>query len=403
MVNIFRYFYVTFGETVENQIEFEIQDMLLEQVDETFIADTLIRRWSSLQNNDGNSHAIVQFLIQCGFYASLCDQMAQRLLKYQELPWQDAVYILRKFDPYIDQEVVDLSFHGLREARQLHLLAFMSHNEDLLNMSVENNWADQLKKVQKYLVELWGDISRQNISPEVILSEISQSYSNPFDHLTTSENVENEQDTTAQNKEINSNIESHTKNVKEPNKVPQNNIQKLQLTLRFKEEFLAHQIFEQVEVEFQTILEKAKKEILPAFFTQAKAQPYYAYDLAVSLFMMGAYKETLQSLDQHDKYFATSKKGLNNRSSDFLKLEVYDAHKCYLELLAHIDKMFLKYVDEDPDIILSLLYFKAKAFWGLNKNEDAIKLMSEIVKKQSDFRCADLMLSKWKKLCDYVS
>ena len=408
---------------MNNQIELEIQDMLLDKTEETFIADTLIRRWSSIPHNDSNSHAIAQFLIQCRFYASLCDQMAQRLLKYQELPWQDAAYILKKFESHIDQEVVDLFFCGLEEMRQLQLLSFMSHNESFLDVHLENNWTDQLKKVQAYLTELWGEISRKEIPPEVTLSQIFQTKTQQVDVIPeTRDDETNDRDNQVTDmktikvpdKELQSTqIMTHTKETiktkkqkimkvtdDKVKKVSQNKTQ-IELGPRLKEELLIHSIFRQVEEEFEDILKRAKKEILPSFLVQAKMQPYHAYDLAVSLFMMGVYKETLQSLNQYDKYFTSlkpSKKNATNRASDSLKLELYSAHKCYLELLEHVDKMLKQYINEDPDIILSLIYFKAKAFWGLNKNNEAIELMSEIVRQKPEFRCADLILSKWKEL-----
>ena len=418
------------GETLDNQIELEIQDMLLSETEETFIADTLIRRWSSIQHNDNNSHAIVQFLIQCRFYASLCDHVAQRLLKYQEIPWQDIAYILRKFDSYIDQEVVDLFFFGLQEIRQLQLLSFMSHNENFINVHVENDWEDQLKNVQSYLAELWGDLSRKENTSQIAASEISQAKTlhvnidsetyndqtyNKNNQLTDVKTINVQEE--LQNAQVGTfithikektkideeyeNEEIETTSLKTDEKAKEISQNKTQLELgpRLKEELLIHHIFQQVEDEFQGVLKKAEKEVLPSFLIQAKQQPHYAYDLAVSLFMMGVYKETLQSLDQYDKYFISSKSSnLNNRSSDSLKLELYSVHKYYLELLKHVDKMLKKYINEDPDIILSLIYFKAKALWGLNKNYEAIELMSEIVKQKPHFRCADLILSKWKEL-----
>ena len=403
---------------MHNQIETEIQDMLLSDTEETFIADTLIRRWSSISYNDDNSHAIAQFLIQCRFYASLCEQMSQRLLKYQELPWQDTAYILKKFDSYIDQEIVDLFFCGLEEIRQLQLLSFMSHNEDLLDVHLENDWVDPLKKVQVHLAELWGDISRKETPLEATVSQVSQSktlqadlgqeiYNNEtnYDQFTDIEtvNIQEQLQTQVitQTKEITR--EKHEIDIEKKKELEAYRVKKTQIELdpSLKEELLIHRIFQQIEDEFQNILEKAKKEVLPSFLIQAKMQPYHAYDLAVSLFMMGVYKEALESLDQYDKYSTSldsAKKTLNNKSSDSLKLEIYSTHKCYLELLQHVNKMLKQYINEDPDIILSLLYFKAKAFWGLNKNREAIKLMSEIVKQKPQFRCADLILSKWKEL-----
>ncbi len=406
---------------MDNQIEIEIQDMLLSETEETFIADTLIRRWSSIQHNDSNAHAIAQFLIQCRFYASLCDHVAQRLLKYQEIPWQDIGYVLKKFDSYIDQEVVDLFFFGLEEIRQLQLLSFMCHNESLLDAHIENNWTDQLKDVQSHLTELWGGISRKKVASEMTASQISQAKTlqvnitdtyyndqaydktNQITDIKTINNVQEELQDTQMGAQVTTNEKYEDEEIDENEKVKnisQNKTQ-IELGLRLKEEFLIHRIFQQVEDEFQSVLKKAKKEVLPSFLVQARTQPYYAYDLAVSLFMMGVYEETLQSLEQYDKYFISSKssrKNSNNKYSDSLKLELYSAHKYYLELLEHVDKMLKQYMNEDPDIILSLIYFKAKALWGLNKNHEAIELMSEIVKQKPHFRCADLILSKWKEL-----
>ena len=383
------------GGIVDNQIEIEIQDMLLSETEETFIADTLIRRWSSIQHNDNNAHAIAQFLIHCSFYASLCDHVAQRLLKYQEIPWQDIAYILKKFDSYIDQEVVNLFFFGLQEIRQLQLLSFMSHNESFLDVHIENNWTDQLKNVQSYLTELWGDEPKKETTSEITAAQIAQAKTlqvnitpetyndqtynknNQITDIKTIMDIQEElQDTQAiahtkagtQTKYERDEYEeieaTKLKIAEKAKKIPQNKIQ-IELGPRLKEELLIHSIFQQVENEFQDVLKKAKNEILPSFLVQAKMQPHYAYDLAVSLFMMGVYKETLQSLEHYDKYFISSKSSsLNNRSSDSLKLELYSAHKYYLELLEHVDEMLKQYMNEDPDIILSLIYFKAKALWG---------------------------------------
>ena len=409
---------------MHNQIEVEIQDLLLSETEETFIADTLIRRWSSIAYNDDNSHAIAQFLIQCRFYASLCDQMAQRLLKYQELPWQDTVYILKKFDSYIDQEVIDLFFCGLEEIRQLQLLPFMIYEESFLDVHLENDWKGPLKKIQTHLTELWGDISRKKIPLGATMSQVFQTKTlraglNTYNDETNREDVQvtDMETLNIQNTQMNTQVITQTKEVTktknemEFEKIEEMNVGKMKkidqdrtqigLGPRLKEELLIHRIFQQVEKEFQIMLEKAKKEILPSFLIQAKIQPWYAYDLAVSLFMMGVYKEALQSLEQYEKHLVSlnsPKKRSNNISSDSLRLEIYSTHKCYLELLEHVDKMFEKYINEDPDIILSLLYFKAEAFWGLNKNHEAIALMSDIVEQKPQFRCADLILSKWKEL-----
>ncbi len=370
-------------------LEFKIQDMLLTGTDEMFIADTLIREWSSNTYNDLQSHTVCQFLIQCGFYASLCNQIAQRVLKRQEVPLQDVAYILKKFDTYIDQESVDLLFQGLEESCQNELLAFMSHDEDLLNESIENNWRGHLKKIQKHLIEKWRGVSKTEKKPPKKTerkTEKKQTYIKHTHSLDTSQSQEaSDQITTSQ--AILEEAE-YKDTPSESHFVP---------SVKSQEEFLINRIFQQVESEFQETLSKAQKEIIPSILKQAQQIPHLAYDLAVSLFVMGAYQEALNVLNQYEsRCHDLSMTSL--KSIDFLKLEVYSAHKCYLELLEHIDNLSEKYMDENPDVLLSLMYFKAKALWGLNKNNEAIELMSEIVKQQPDFKSADLTLSQWKEV-----
>ena len=378
-----------------SQVEYDAQDMLMEGTDPLFIADELIRRWHTTVLDEVEAHAVCQFLMQSGFYASLFDQMALKILKNQSLPWSDVAYMLKKFDAYIDQDVIDLFFQWLEDNEKLHLLAFMSHKETFLEANSENDWSKHIKKVQEHLTQIWGDIQRQQIQPVDLTSsdaieeaiELLQETPQSVPKKPQSPRKKKPAKKLAKKKSIKKKKTSSTS--LQPQKLSQKSMdKKFKTDLKLQQESLIHRIFKQVELESQSLLKQARKEILPDFIKQAKAQPHYAYDLAVSLFVMGAYKEALRILDQHFKSF--------NRPVDFLKLEIYCDHHHYLKLLQQIDQMSKHYFDEDPDTILSLLYFRAKALWGLNKNSEAIDLMSEIVRQQSHFRCADLILSKWR-------
>lgn len=370
-----------------SSIEFDIQDMLLNGTQPAFVADELLKRWSLESLNEQDIHTICQFLIQCGFYASLCDHLAQQILKSQTLSWSNITYILKKFDAYIDQEVVDVLFKTVEDLNIMHLLAFMSHNENFLSPSSENNWTPHIKKVQDHLSQIWGDIKveksnfveeTKNAGPldDHPVSEIQKSKALHPDEIS-------KKDVPSQKT-----LNLHQHHPETSSKVFKDKMKNLDPKLQ--QESLIHRVFKKCEAESQDLLKTAGQEILPAFVKQAHKSPHYAYDLAIGLFVMEAYPTALCILDQHFASF--------HKAVDFLKLEIYSSCQNHLKLLEQIDKMSEKYVDEDPETILSLIYFKAKALWGLNKNHEAIALMSEVVKQQSDFRCANLTLSHWREV-----
>ena len=132
-------------------------------------------------------------------------------------------------------------------------------------------------------------------------------------------------------------------------------------------------------------LEEIRKSMILAITRSAEQHPKAVYDLAVCLYTMDAYHEALSILCKVD-----------NKASDFLKLDIYYNSGQYEKALSCTNILFEKYAS-DFEVVLGVRYTRAKCLWELNKKEEAKELLSEIVSHGADFRDVQSLLFEWNK------
>ena len=131
--------------------------------------------------------------------------------------------------------------------------------------------------------------------------------------------------------------------------------------------------------------ERSDGSLSLAILSTVKKYPNSAYDLAICLYTMDAYKESLSILNT-----------LDSKASHFLKLEAYYEDGQYIDALSHTDVLLEKYAI-DSEAILTVIYTRAKCLWALGKKCKARSLMSEIISQNPDFRDAQSLLFRWNK------
>ena len=113
--------------------------------------------------------------------------------------------------------------------------------------------------------------------------------------------------------------------------------------------------------------------------------PIMAQDYALLFFWMGGYEQALRCIEQMPE--DSSRWWLHVeilfRSRDFVSL---------LELLRSLEPL----VAQNPDATLSIVYWKALAYWNLREKAIAIGTMESLVARDPDYRACHSILNRWK-------
>ena len=81
---------------------------------------------------------------------------------------------------------------------------------------------------------------------------------------------------------------------------------------------------------------------------------------------------------------------------DWLMAESYLRARRFVELLNHIAFLEAKYV-HDPEITFAALYLRAQALWGMEQKYSAMEMMESLLAARPKYRSAHALLDEWKE------
>ncbi|MGE3975891.1 MAG: hypothetical protein AB7F59_15305 [Bdellovibrionales bacterium] len=130
-----------------------------------------------------------------------------------------------------------------------------------------------------------------------------------------------------------------------------------------------------------------RERIAQLFLEKAKQTPQQAYEMAVSLYLMGLSEEALLLLPLCQP----------EDSLAWFEIELLIECKKYLEALEKIE--YLEKTVKDFTIIeVPVLYLKAFVAKGLKQHALALELIKKVVHLQPDYKSASSILYDWKEL-----
>ena len=121
------------------------------------------------------------------------------------------------------------------------------------------------------------------------------------------------------------------------------------------------------------------------WFEMGQKEPDLKFDFALALFWMGAYKDSANLLRQLP----------SSPSRDWLLVETLFRGREFVDLLDLL-KILESTYSQDPQALLTVVYFRAQSLWELGETVGALESMESLVISEPQFRAAHFLLNRWK-------
>lgn len=345
-----------------NQIELKIREYLLAEIPSKECAAKLIEDWSENASSSKTSkdnlralEVLCYFCIQVGAFDDLFPLLAKELKDDVDFPWGHFSEALFLFNPVAAKKLRSFILEG----------------------ATEQGMMDHLGKSEK--VDNWEDFSSRRAARlagfqyqwDQKISELKSQI-----ELCASQNLDDEEERLilklgllAPNEPmlINRSKQISKRKIQSAIQNDRPKSQKKSVFVPPRKETMTPE----VQVVFDQLVESMKDA--------AKSNPNLLPDFSIAMLMMN---EPERSLDF-----------IPDNIVNFLKIEILlKAHK-NVSVLELLDQYELEHPDLDP---FDIAYYKAQAYWGLNRKKEAIEMMSSICKVKPDFRLADSILEDWR-------
>ncbi len=342
-------------------IEIEIQSLLNDLGDAGLVADELLRRWERNIYNPQQQFTLAQFLLHCGFYASLFQQIERLLLEERYLPWAQFAEALGRSRILPSSIELKAIAEGLQAQDALDEI-LLSRQVDrwdplFLQRREERRVCIQLEYAAKKisLHERLDYVRSQRMLEEErrILEQLNAIF--PGDQEVQKAEAEYQErwarDVVARNTNVMTDVSE-------------------EMAIRLTE----------LTPETKSIKELFVKQALRA----VESAPQFAYDLALLLAFMDFFMDAVAVLE-----FAPSESRV-----DWLRLELLLKGRQYLAALDETSRLEVEYAG-DPESTFTVVYARARALWGLGQSDMAIDLVRSIVKIRPNYKSAQSLLADW--------
>lgn len=346
-------------------IEIEIQHLLNELGDTELVADELIRRWERNIYDPRQQFVLAQFLLHCGFYPSLFDQLHRLVTQERRLPWAQFAEALGRCRVAPSEAELKAMVEGLNEQEAMDeiLLSIQTERWDKLFVKKRSERRNRIKleyaAKKATLLEKLEFMRSQRLYEEEgrVMTELQALF--PLDSQI--QKVEEDYQDRWAREVVARNISSNT-DVTDELASRLNELTPEQKSIK---EIFARQAYE-----------KAKDQVTK--------NPETAYDMALLLSFMDFYTEAIEVLN-----LATSEVRV-----DWLKLELLLKARQFLTALEEAGRLEIAYAG-DPESTFSVVYARARALWGLGQGDLAIELMQSLVKIRPNYKSAQSLLADW--------
>ncbi len=343
-------------------IERQIQKALSNDTRLDRCADELVKAWLRGSLSVQEQQSVCRFLISCGFFSTLFSVVSKNLEYQITLPWMELIQAFYEYEKetrkkLVDRDLIQEFFTGAIEQDKI---------EDLVRLALFDKIDSRFSKIRSESFRLTHTQARGQ--KEKLL-----------DHL---EVLKNERLIQEEEKLLKKIKQEYPKDPKVLSVEKEFLKRKAKIVFQRLKEEPKYNLLEYNDPEIQALKSKFLKE----FLNLAKTEPALAYDLSISLYMMNMPKEALEALD-----FAP-----NSMNKEWMKLYYLLENEKYASVLEQIDFISRNY-PKTADNHYAYSFYRAKALWGLNKKENAIQLLKEIIDKQPNYKSAYSLLMQWER------
>ncbi len=328
-------------------VESRIHKLLLEYGDSLKVADLLLKDWDSGSLAWVEQNAVGHFLIRCGYFRALLDQVAKNLKQGQRIPWSSFMEALSLSKTQLNKEDFDQIFVGAAEEQAL---------KDLVKCVRLDTLDPRFSKIRN---SMENTIMRKETRP----------------HL-----VDNHSDkTNAKTRTIQrpSNSIAVAKPVENP--APSTPVKLEPARPEFLEEKTAtfiRRLEANDDVTEASLREKMKREFEKALKKNSKDYQ----EAAIALAMMGAWEEGLQILKKMPAGFKKSFLELKFLLQAERNIEVLELSGTLLEMPLNIEqKTYVQFI-------------QAQALLNLKRTNDAYLILEDLLNDDPDHYSAKALM-----------
>lgn len=348
-----------------SSLELEIQILLRHYGGLDMAADALIKKYENENLSLAEFETIANFLLSCGFCATLSDLIARKLDDKSKIPWGHFTEALFTASAAIDPTIKQALLDGAQEEHALSHLA-RSHHLDHFD---EN-------------LHLQRDIRRKSFKEHSHLQK---------QELLQDLNVLKSQGLFAEEEKV---LESLSKLFPGD---PEIKTLRAALNERLALDFVAkrprprHQVFvphyEPMDRQALALLKQIEVSMVATLKQEPELKSWLANDFALAMLLWENFEASLRILDLCPA---------GDTTTDWLRAEVLLQARRFAEVLHHVTYLENAYA-EDPDTIYAIQYLRAQALWGLNQRMTAIEILEGLVQVRPQYRSASALLDEWKE------
>lgn len=303
--------------------------------------------------------AVAQFLLSSGQELRLITYVLEQLdNKNFSIPWPQFLEALSPFANHFTEELSDLVVKGIKEQEA----------------QLEASRAEGLKSAIPEL-KIWDEQRR---------SQYAEDYKNKKIQLFDELAFLRAQRLYLQEKELLKNMQAYLPNdpMVQAQLVEHKQRYALEILSRKKpkQKSLINEALSKMDPETQEALDISSlmmKEV-------AQSDPSTAFDFAVAAFMVEAYEEAYELLQNSPE----------NESLIWFKLEVLLKTRRFVELLSALN-IAEKIFADDPETFFATAYLRAQALWGLGQKSTAKEVLLGLMAARPNYRAAAALYSIW--------
>lgn len=349
-----------------SSIEREISNLLRLLPTKNQVADELLKKWHRSALSNAEKDEVAEFLFHLGFHKSLLSEILYQMDKRAYVPVKVCLKLIDLYSKNLSLSKQRINAYYLWSESE-------GHNQNLIRMENLVDKDSRLEQLRNLAIdEDLGHSERQfQAKKRHAVSLVGDQIYDEADKLLNSllELKPEDPELIALNKKL-----QYEKAVSIINKQQLNNQTQVKLPLfPWKSSAEKNDAGE---------IENSINELV----LFQKEKPEWSFDVAIALFCIGEMDRALDLLED-----------LDDPRAFWLKIDIYLETRRFVQAIDEIENYKIdpshKNFEEQN---FSLLFLKAKAFWGSGQKDLALQHMEQIIKVRPDYRIAESLYRHWK-------
>ncbi len=343
------------------QIELEIQHLLIKLQEPELVAEELILNYENHKLNYDQSMALANFFLYNGLILPFCQFIFRKMNSpHFIIPWAHLIESLHICSAQMDEEFLNSLKAGVLEQRQEEELS-LSKSFDYFMPDLKVHREHRLKNLFVQLEKRKSEmISQLEMLRSQNLLQAEENMLNRIEALVPQEPMLFEarqqlKDRRAQ--EILSKSKQKSKNNK----------------LSFN--------YEIIDSESETLLKSIEESVIKL----CVQNPQMLYDFAMLHLFLEHYLAGARLIPAET----------TNAKLCWLRVDLLLMGRQFVDLLEQLRLAEITFID-DPETTFSVLYYRARALWGLEQKFNAVELLEALINHTPEYRMANTLLNEWK-------